>query len=337
MIKLLDCTLRDGGYINNWRFNEEFINNYSNICNNLVNYVEVGFINKTNEYRNKIVGKTRILDKEKINKFYEYNFKKVVMADFVDIDLNILNEDLNIDLVRIAFHKNDLNEALKMCKKVKDMGYCVSVNAMAITNYNDTELEYLINYINTHKLNILYIADSYGSLKQNDVKKYFNLFNSLLYQECEIGFHLHNNMNNAYSNYEYLKNITNNIYRNIIIDSTMYGMGRGAGNLQTELVILNENKNIKFKKIIKLLIFIQDYIKPIYKINENYWGYELDYLISGYLKMHPNYIVKMRELEISMKNRFFLVNKMIEKKIKYNYFNKEIINNLVEEYKDKLL
>lgn len=337
MIKLLDCTLRDGGYINNWRFNEEFINNFNKMSNKVVDYVEIGFINKTNKYRNQIVGKSRILDLEQINLFSKYNFKKVVMGDFIDINLNILKENLNIDLVRIAFNKKDYKEALHKCKIVKEMGYKVSVNAMAITNYNHEELQYLFNYINENNLDILYMADSYGSLHQEDIKKYLYLFDSKLNRKCEIGFHLHNNMNNAYGNYEYLKNITKTIDRTIVVDSTMFGMGRGAGNLQTELVIINENKNIQFKKLLEILIFIQDYIKPIYKTNENYWGYDIDYLLSGHLKMHPNYIVKMRDLEISIKNRFFLIEKMIEKKIEYNYFDKEIINILVEEYKNVLL
>ena len=73
------------------------------------------------------------------------------------------------------------------------------------------------------------------------------------------------------------------------------------------------------------------------KTSENYWGYDLDYLLSGYLKMHPNYIVKMRDLEISMKNRFFLIEKMIEKKIEFNYFDIKIVNSLVEEFKYILL
>ncbi len=337
MIELLDCTLRDGGYINNWRFDNKFIDKFNKTCNKIVNYVEIGFINKTDKYRNKIVGKSRILDINQINLFSKYNFKKVVMADFKDINLDILKENINVDLVRIAFHKKDLNEALEMCKKVKNLGYKVSVNAMAITNYNKDELEYLFKFINNNSLDILYIADSYGSLHQKEIEKYFNLFNLSLNNKCSIGFHLHNNMNNAYSNYEYLKNISNKSNRTIIVDSTMFGMGRGAGNLQTELVLIDLIENIKLKKLLEILIFIQDYIKPIYKTNENYWSYDLDYLLSGYLKMHPNYIVKMRDLEISMKNRFFLIEKMIEKKIEYNYFDIKIINSLVEEFKNILL
>lgn len=337
MIELLDCTLRDGGYINNWRFNEEFIDKFSTTMDTVIQYVEIGFINKTNKYRHQIVGKSRMLDLQQISSFSKYKFKKVVMADFNDIDLDMLNQKLDIDLVRIAFHKHDLCDALELCKQIHDKGYKVSVNAMAITNYSNSELEVLVEFINKHNLDILYIADSYGSLHQEDIKKYMELFDSKLNTNCELGFHLHNNMNNAYGNYEYLKNISKTLERTIIVDSTMFGMGRGAGNLQTELAVMNENTNIDLKKIIDILVFIQDYIKPIYKSSENNWGYDLDYLLSGYLKMHPNFITIMRDLDISMKNRFFLIEKMIETKIDYHYFDKETITQLIEKYKSMLL
>ena len=333
MISLLDCTLRDGGYINNWRFNEEFVHRFSEISNHTVDYVEIGFINKTNKYRGQIVGGPRLLDVNQINAFSKYTFKKVVMADFNDIDMDILNENIDIDLVRVAFHKHELVAALETCKEVKDMGYRVSVNAMAITNYTNNELEVLFDFINTHHLDILYVADSYGSLHQHDMKHYLDILDSNLHAKCEIGFHLHNNMNNAYGNYEYLTHASKGMKRNIIVDSTLFGMGRGAGNLQTELAVMNENTNLDLKKIIDMLVFIQDYIKPIYKSSENTWGYDVDYLLSGYLKMHPNFITVMRDLDISMKNRFFLIEKMIETKMDYHYFDKETITQLIEGYK----
>lgn len=334
-MKILDCTLRDGGYINNWRFNEDFIKNLSEqleLCN--VNLVEIGFINKTNNYRNKIVGNTRILDKNYIEKFKDYKFKKVVMADFADLNMEILNEKINVDLIRIAFHKKDLEKALETCNEIKKKGYKVSVNAMAITNYNKTDIEYLFNKINSFGLDILYIADSFGCLQQNDIKYYFELFDKKLNNEVGIGFHLHNNMNNAYGNYEYLRNLTLDTSREIIMDTTMFGMGRGAGNLQTELVLKD---SVSLDNIYQIMDFIQDYVKPIYKTHQNTWGYDLDYFLSGYLKMHPNYIVKMRDLEIDMKKRIFLIKKIKEREYHYNYFDIEIINLIVEEFKNLLL
>ena len=262
-MKILDCTLRDGGYINNWRFNKDFTENLSELLSKSdVDLVEIGFINKTNNYRNKIVGNSRILVKNDIDSFKDYNFKKVVMADFADINMEILNEKINIDLVRVAFHRNDLVEALETCIKIKKLGYNVSINAMAITNYNKEDLDYLFNKINTFNLDVLYIADSFGCLQQNDIKYYFELFDKKLNKNVEIGFHLHNNMNNAYGNYEYLKNMTFDSSREIIVDTTLFGMGRGAGNLQTELVLKD---TVPLDNIYEIMDFIQDYIKPMIK------------------------------------------------------------------------
>lgn len=332
-MKLLDCTLRDGGYINNWRFNKKFLMDYIKIMENMeIDFVEIGFINKKVNYKNEIVGNVRNLSNDDIIMFQNKKFKTVVMADYNNINLSLLKNKIGIDLVRIAFHKNDLIPALNTCLEVKQLGYKVSVNAMAITNYNETELDELFDFINKHHLDILYIADSYGSLKQKDIKHYSELFSSKL-NSASIGFHLHNNMNNAYSNYEYLTNITNNVY----IDSTLFGMGRGAGNLQTELVLIETNRNFEYSKLIELLQFIQQYIKPIFKINETSWGYELDYLLSGFLKMHPNYVSKMRDMNISMENRFFIIEKMIQKKIQFNYFDLIVINEIIEEFNEKIL
>lgn len=336
MIKLLDCTLRDGGYINNWRFNATFLNNYIDTMNKInIDYVEIGFVNKTNNYKNELAGDLRNLDETQIKLFQNKNFKTVVMADYNDINLELLEKKLDIDLVRIAFHKDDLIDALNICKKVKDLGYKISVNAMAITNYTEQDLNYLFKFINQHNLDILYVADSYGSLNQKNIQYYYELFQSKL-ENASIGFHLHNNMNNAFSNFEYLTNLDITNKNPIFIDSTIFGMGRGAGNLQTELVFIHLSKNMDLGKLINLLIFIQDYIKPIFKVEENNWGYDLDYLLSGYLKMHPNYIVKMRDLNISMKNRFFLIQILKENYI-YSLFDKNIINELIEKYKEKIL
>jgi len=336
-IRILDCTLRDGGYINNWRFNNNFTSEYNRLIEkNDIDYVELGFVNKTKNYKGLIVGNERNLDKSLINNYNLSNDKKVVMADYADINMELLKQKLNIELIRIAFHKKDLNSAIKCCIEVKKLGYKVSVNAMAITNYSDDELIMLFKYVNDNRLDILYLADSYGSLNQKKINKYLHMFDSKLYPECSIGFHLHNNMNNAYSNYEFIVNNVSDIDREIIVDTTIFGMGRGAGNLQTELVLVNKYNN-NIENIVEILSFIQVYIKPIYNNLENKWGYELDYLLSGYLNMHPNYIGKMRDLNISMVNRFFLIEKMIEKKIKYNYFDIKIVNSLVEEFKYILL
>jgi 4-hydroxy 2-oxovalerate aldolase len=330
MIELLDCTIRDGGYINNWRFTEEFISEYSKITSD-ISYVEIGFINKTNNYKESIVGPYRCLNEDIIQKFNGKNFKKVVLADFNDINIELLQKKIDIDIVRIAFHRNYMEQGIETCIKVKNMGYKVSVNAMAINNYDEETMNTLCSIINHHDLDIFYIVDSFGSFNEQDILYYYNFFSSKL-NNAQIGFHLHNNMNNAFSNYICLKTLNTN--KPIIIDTTLFGMGRGAGNLQLELVLIN--KNINNTIIFDVLKFIQKYIKPIYK-HENTWGCDLDFLLSGFLKMHPNHISLMRDLNITMENRFYIIEQMIKDKYDYKFFNKSLFTEFIKKYNNYLL
>lgn len=321
---LLDCTLRDGGYVNDWRFDDIFLDGYIRLMEmNEVDYVEIGFANVSQSYNKKPAGTYRSLNMAFINKFIDKKFKIAVMSDYKNINMELLEQGISVDLVRIAFHKGDLNDALITCKKIKDMGYKVSVNAMAITNYNNDDLVTLFKFVNNHNLDVVYIVDSYGSLNQANIEQYTKLFLDNL-DSAIIGLHLHNNMNNALGNFECASKI---ITQKFFVDTTLFGMGRGAGNLQTELIILKRNPDIKYENLIQLLIFIQNKIK-IYNSDDNVWGYELDYLVSGFLKIHPNYIVKMRELKLSMEKRLLLINKIV-KEYDYKYFNSQIINELI--------
>jgi 4-hydroxy 2-oxovalerate aldolase len=327
-MSILDCTLRDGGYINNWRFNHDFLTKHKKCMNDIgVKYVEIGFINKQKIYRQEIVGRPRNLTIDHIQLYYGDNtdFEVVVMGDFKDIDLDMLHDDRCreiVDLVRIAFHKKDMIDALKLCSDIKEMGYKVSANAMGVTNYNDDDIDTLLTEINRRKIDVLYIADSYGSLNNASLIKILDEFSEKL-TDAVIGLHLHNNMQNAFSNYESIKG-RDDVG---IIDTTLYGMGRGAGNLQTELVWLSMTEGDVKQQLMDLCYFINDYIKSIDCVQRK-WGYDLDYLFSGYLKIHPNYVSKMRDLEIDMKTRLFLLS-MVENG---RYFNIDNMFYLIQKY-----
>lgn len=330
MVELLDCTIRDGGYINNWRFNDKFVLEYIKICNN-IKYVEIGFINKNNNYKDTIVGPYRCLTEDIINKINNNNFETVVLADYNDINYELLEKNINIDIVRIAFHQNYMKDGLEACIKVKNMGYKVSVNAMAINNYDENNMNILCDKINENKLDIFYIVDSFGSFNTDDILYYYNFFVSRLHN-TQIGFHLHNNMNNAFANYEYIKLL--NTKKPIIVDTTLFGMGRGAGNLPLELVLIN--RKISIDNLMHVVKFIQEFIKPIYKY-ENTWGCDLDFLLSGYIKIHPNHIVLLRDLNINMEKRFFIIEKMITEKYNFRFFNKVKFLEFLKVYNDILL
>lgn len=324
---ILDCTLRDGGYINNWQFSDVFLMKYMQTITQLpIKFIEIGFVNNIGKYANKDVGEVRYLTKKKIEWFSSVKSddqELVVMGDYGNVNIDLLKERLPIGMVRIAFHKHDMQQALLLCKEIKQMGYAVSANAMAVTNYDEDELKELFQKVNEYELDYLYIADSYGSLSNKELHNLVVKFSSQL-TTSKIGIHLHNNMNNAYSNYEMVKDMNLPVE---IADTTLFGMGRGAGNLQTELAMIQ--MGISSKPIIQLLSFIFECIKPLFSDKESNWSYELDYLLSGLLKIHPNYVVKMREMNVPMLKRFEILQKISEGKNKGRLFNMDDLIGLL--------
>lgn len=318
--KILDCTLRDGGYLNNWNFNNEFVQNYLRIMKQLnIEYVEIGFVNKDIKYRNNLVGKYRYLTNKNIEDISkELGQKVVVMVDFKELDMNRIQQlpKEYIKLLRIAFHKQDLKYAVDIGNQIEQLGIKVSLNAMATCNYSDDELEFLINNANVE---YLYIADSYGSLLKNQLN---NIFNKINKSNQKLGLHLHNNMQNALYNALEMDNKVE------LIDTTIYGMGRGAGNLQFENYLLQIKGYKSFNQLKDLFIFIVENVKNIYGIQFNKWGYDLDFLISGHLNIHPNYIVKMRDNGFILKDILIKLLNLKDHKI-LRYFSIEKYEKLV--------
>lgn len=329
-MELLDCTIRDGGYINNWRFSDEFISEYIDVMNRCnVDYVEVGFINKQRTYRGSLVGKYRNLTEDTINMFKDrLESKIVVMGDYVNVDINLLEKKIDVDVVRIAFHKSDMIGALDLCRRIKEMGYTVSANAMAVTNYSDSELNTLFNTVNRYNIDMLYIADSYGSLSKLDLRGLLDRYSANT--NAKIGIHLHNNMQNAFSNFESI------LGEDLVVDSTMYGMGRGAGNLNTELAMIKIKKDLTMDELISVCAFIQTHMKTIYESTQNRWGYDLDYMLAGYVKIHPNYVAKMRDIDIKMIHRFNVI-KYISDNNMGNTFDLNIFNDMIDLHRDNVM
>jgi len=329
-MKLLDCTIRDGGYINNWRFSENFFKQYLNVCNNDENiqYVEIGFLNKEEFYTDEWCGQWRYLTNDKINEFKSHykNVKIAIMIDNMNKDLSKIlpREQSNIDLIRVAFHKNEWEDALEFCKYLKSLNYEVSANLMATINYETTELINLIEKVNEYNIDYLYIADSYGNLFPKDIDNLYNLIQKYN-KNAKIGLHLHNNFQNAFSNF--LKGIELNID---LIDTTMYGMGRGVGNLTTEqsLCYINKNLELKNNNLCSMITFIDEYIVQEFYKNHNPWGYNLYYLISGFFDCHPNYISRLLTVSKNI-NIPYIWN--ICKKIKNNKKNQLFDKQYLEE------
>lgn len=288
-IHVLDCTLRDGGYCNDCHFGFE---NQKKITNGLleagIDIIECGFLMNTVDYDPDV---TRFTSLDQVGKIIPQNREGkifVVLADYGKYDpANIPTYDgSSVDGLRIAFHKKDRIQALEESRQIKKKGYKVFVQAMVSASYSDEEFLDLIKRVNALEPYAFYIVDSFGVMKQKDLIRLFYLVEHNLKDTIRIGFHSHNNMQLAFSNAQSLVDLHSN--RNLIIDSSVYGMGRGAGNLNTELFVeyLNENTNGNYD-IKPLLTIIDEILNNFYQ--RNYWGYSLPNYLSASHNAHPNY------------------------------------------------
>ena len=288
-IRVLDCTLRDGGYCNEWRFG---CANISTIIEGLqsanIDVIECGFLTNKVEYDtetsrfNTLKQISKILPPKKEGTIY------VCMVNYGEYDINDLPEydGTSVDGIRVAFHKKDVERAIRMCQEIKAKGYKVFVQPMVCLAYSDNEFSELIELCNDVKPYAFYIVDSFGVMKRNDLMHYLELVKRRLDECTVIGFHSHNNMQLAYSNAQSL--VEECTDRQLLIDSSVFGMGRGAGNLNTELFIeyLNDNYGTKYH-IKPLLQIIDDVLNFFYE--KNYWGYSLPNYLSAKHNAHPNY------------------------------------------------
>ena len=212
----------------------------------------------------------------------------VVMMNFGEYDFRKIpySEQTHVDGIRVAFHKKNMIEAIDVCKEIKEKGYKVFVQPMVSLNYSDEEFLDLINRCNHLDPICFYIVDSFGMMKGKDLTRLFYMVEHNLKENIKIGFHSHNNMQLAYSNAQTLVGIQTR--RNLLIDSSVYGMGRGAGNLNTELFVEYLNDNLGTQYNLKpILSIIDEILSEFHEIN--YWGYSLPNYISAAHNAHPNY------------------------------------------------
>lgn len=330
-IQVLDCTLRDGGYCNDCRFGYE---NEKKILNSLVeaniDIIECGFLLDNIEYDENQTKFSAIDQVEKLLPKHRKNKKFVLLTNYGDYDVKKIPDHVekSIDGIRVAFHKNDRVAALQECEIIKEKGYKVFVQAMVSLSYSDEEFLDLIKGVNNLEPYAFYIVDSFGMMKRKDLTRLFYLVEHNLKNKIKIGFHSHNNMQLAYSNAQSLVDI--NSARDLIIDTSVYGMGRGAGNLNTELFVefLNDSAGGKYN-ITPLLSIIDQILNEFYQ--KNYWGYSLPNYLSAMHNAHPNYATYLdakKTLTVENMNDIF---KMMRDDRKIS-FDKNYIEQLYLDY-----
>lgn len=326
-IKILDCTLRDEGYINDWNFDTFNMNRIIKSLNESnIDIIECGYLNESiTDIQKTIVNNVQELE-ERINEV-DINKDYVIMINYGEFDFNNLAQitaESKITGVRITFKRTQLNNMFNDVNILISKGYKVFIQPMVTLSYTDVEILELITECNRFNICAVYIVDSFRAMDLNDIRRLSYLLNHNLRQDIKIGFHAHNNLQLAYTNALEFVNIFNN--RDVIIDSSILGMGRGVGNLPTELITehLNKTYNKKYK-IEPILDIIDKYINRIYA--DKYWGYSISYYISGECNCHPNYATFLvNKNTLTIKNiQFILKDIPEEKKVE---FDKEYIEKL---------
>ena len=286
-IKVLDCTLRDGGYVNQWNFGIRNIRKiFDNLIKSHVEYIECGFLKNIEYNENETLFPTisyllKLLTEQCSETLY------TLMINFGEYPIENIPEcaEKNI-LLRVVFKKNDIAESLEYCKRLIEKGYGVFVNPMHTNTYSSSELLNLVRKVNEIKPNGLTIVDTTGAMKEKDILTAFYVIDSSLDKNIALCFHSHNNLQLSFSNAQCLMKVCND--RELIIDSTVFGMGRGAGNLCTELLTqyLNDNYGANYD-IVPILKIIDERINPIFA--KTPWGYSVPYYLAATNHCHPNY------------------------------------------------
>lgn len=289
-IKLLDCTLRDGAYLVNKKFGDDVIKGIiEGLVNAKIDCIEAGFL-QDNEYGE---GKTVYKSISDAKRFIPKDKNGIIftlLSDYGKFDMNNLEDydSESIDAIRMCFKKDERFKMVEGSKIIKERGYKLFLQPVNVLGYSDQELLELINIVNDIEPYSFAIVDTFGSMYQEDLRRVFKTINDNLKPSIKIGFHSHNNlqMSNALS--QEMVRIANG-RRDIIIDGTISGMGRGAGNTPIELIAeyLNKKWNCQYN-IDSILDLIDDYMNNIK--TKCSWGYTTPYFIAGCYGTHADNI-----------------------------------------------
>lgn len=292
-ISVLDCTLRDGGYCNEWRFgHNNIIKIIKSLIESNVQIIECGYVTSFVEYDREATRYRSLSDVSDLLREiggHSQTTEYVVMINYGDYDIDILPDkadDILIDGIRLAFHKENIRDALRFAVAIQEKGYKLYLQPMVTLSYTDREFLDLINEANKIKPDAIYIVDSFGTMKRKDLMRLFYIADHSVKSGIMIGFHSHNNMQLAFANAQALVDMHSQ--HDVVLDCSIYGMGRGAGNLNTELILdyLNDALNTSYnvKPLIKVIDRVLD---SFYKTD--FWGYSLPNYISASYGVHPNY------------------------------------------------
>ena len=291
-IKVLDVTLRDGGCVNNFNFGTEYMTRILAAQEQSgVDVIEVGYVDFE---KGSLSGRTQYASVPAIESALLHHKKEgvkyVAMIDYGKYPLETLPQrtQSGIDGIRLAFHKKHVPFLVEAGKAILEKGYELFIQPMITLRYSDAELLDLITLVNTHLSDAsgFYIVDSFGEMRPNDMSRALTMVDNNLTPTMLMGFHSHNNLQMSYSNAVAMLQFPTS--RDIMLDASIMGMGKGAGNLNTELLL--EHLNLFYGKNYKIAPLLEVMDKVINQLHsEFYWGYAPEYYLSSANHCTPSY------------------------------------------------
>ncbi len=288
---LLDCTLRDGGYINDWAFgHDHIVNIFERVIASGVDVIEIGFLDERRVFD---PDRSIMPDTQSVRKIYGGLDRKqaavVGMIDFGTCGISHVEDcrDSWLDGIRVIFKKEKLRPAMAFCGQLKDKGYKVFAQLVSVTAYNDDELREAAALANEIRPFALSMVDTYGLLDPEGLTHIMRILDDSLDPDIILGFHAHNNFQLGYINATTALNYPTE--RAVLVDGTLYGMGKSAGNAPLELVAMYMNRHLgKDYRISEMQEAITSSVMDFQR--KSPWGYQLFYYIAAANKVHPNYV-----------------------------------------------
>ncbi|MFC2056650.1 aldolase catalytic domain-containing protein [Chloroflexota bacterium] len=285
-IKILDCTIRDGGLMNDHCFDDEIVKAIYWACVDAgIDYMEIGYKNSKRIFSPAKNGTWKFCNEDDIRRIVGENDTPLKLSAMADAEKSDYHEDILpcaqsvLDMIRVATYIHQIPLALDMIKDAHDKGYETTVNLMAVSTVIERELDEALELLANSEVGTIYIVDSFGALYSEQIQLLIDKYMKYA-KPCgkQIGMHAHNNQQLAFAN-----TIEAIIKGAGMLDASMAGLGRGAGNCRIELLVgFLHNPKLRLRPILQC---VQQHIEPLRE--ELAWGFDSPYMMTGILNQHP--------------------------------------------------